>query len=150
MGLYLGVDKPEGLPDPLPADEVTGLLQQLGLDAGAAGLEAAGAEVVLVWGTAPDNNAEFFQVGHNGFRLALADYIAATDPSHPIKTAADVVAFNEQDPATYAPRRRAERLRRRADRGGQPMQASTNVQRSGATSPAADDGTATPAAPAGS
>jgi hypothetical protein len=50
-------------------------------NAGAAGLEAAGAEVVLVWGTAPDNNAEFFQVGHNGFRLGLADYLAVTDPS---------------------------------------------------------------------
>jgi amidase len=103
VGLYLGVAKPEGLPDPLPADEVTGLLKQLSLDAGAAGLEAAGAEVVLVWGAAPDNMAEFFGVGNNGFRLGFADYMAATDPSYPIQTAADVVAFNEQDPATYAP-----------------------------------------------
>ncbi len=84
VGIYLGVAKPEGVPDPLPADEVTGLLTQLGLDAGAAGLEAAGAEVVLVWGTAPDNSVEFFQVGHNGFRMGFADYIAATDPSYPI------------------------------------------------------------------
>jgi len=103
VGLYLGVAKPEGLPDPLPADEVTGLLKQLRLDAGAAGLEAAGAEVVLVWGAAPDNMAEFFQVGHNGFRMGFADYMAATDPSYPIQTAADIVAFNEQNPATYAP-----------------------------------------------
>ena len=103
VGIFTTVPKPADFPDVVPPEGVAAVLKQLGLDGGAAGLTAAGAEVVLVWGPMPATDADLFEVIRNGFRLGLPTYMAATDPSFPIQTLADLIAFNDQDPARYAP-----------------------------------------------
>ena len=103
IGIYLGIDKPDSLPDVLPDNVRADLYKQLGLSAAVVGLLGAGADVELVWGRAPDNSADVATLLQNDFRLGFADHMAATDPSFPIQTLADVVAFNETDPARYAP-----------------------------------------------
>lgn len=91
------------MPDDIPTNVLAELYKQLGVSAAAVGLLGAGAEIVLVWGPVPDNTADFATLAQNGLRLGFADLMAAVAPAYPIRTLADVVAFNAADPARNAP-----------------------------------------------
>lgn len=67
------------------------------------GLQAAGAEVSVVWGDALDNQEDFTGLGVIGLRDGVAAYLEATDPDGEIGSIADVVTFNAADLDRYAP-----------------------------------------------
>ena len=74
----------------------------LGYANAVAGLQAAGAEVVPVFDPTLDIAEDFVAMVNNGFRLELADYLAAF-PDSPVSSVDDVIAFNAQDELRYAP-----------------------------------------------
>ena len=74
-----------------------------GYDSIIANLEAAGAEVVLFEAESPDLMATIYDLLNNGLRLGLPDYLQAVNPDGSIKTLADVVAFNANNPAHNVP-----------------------------------------------
>lgn len=96
VALYGGPTRPGDLSD----EDYIGIV---GLADAWAGLEAAGAEVSLIFSESLDNNDDFLDLQAIGFRDGVAAYLAATDPDGPIASVADVVAFNDQDPDSYAP-----------------------------------------------
>ena len=75
----------------------------IGYDRALAGLESAGAEVVLVWSAVPENMNDFINLGIVGLAQGVAAYLEQTDPDGPMATMADVVAFNQRDLQRYAP-----------------------------------------------
>ena len=78
-------------------------IEFIGFDRAMEGLEAAGAEVTILWDVAPNNIDDFTSVGLVGLRDGVAAYLAATDPDGSVSDVADVVAFNEADLERYAP-----------------------------------------------
>lgn len=78
------------------------LYQALGYGAAVSGLRAAGAEVVPVYNTPFGTLDDFYTLIDNGFRIDLAEYLAAF-PQSPISSVDDIIAFNDQDPERFAP-----------------------------------------------
>ena len=86
----------------LLAEELSGYYEIIGAGPAVAGLEAAGAEVVPVFGGA-FSQERFRELIDNGLRLEFAEYIGEVDPDGPITSIADVVAFNAEDLDVRAP-----------------------------------------------
>ena len=97
VGYYTGgPTPPEGMTE---ADYI----ELVGMTEAIAGLEAAGAEVSLVWAELLSNDEDFLSLGLVGLRDGVAAYLAATDPDGPIGSITDVVDFNAADLGRYAP-----------------------------------------------
>lgn len=75
----------------------------IGFTEAVTGLQAAGAEISVVWGDSLDNQEDFTSLGVIGLRDGVAAYLEATDPGGPIASIADVVTFNAADLGRYAP-----------------------------------------------
>ena len=89
--------------DPIEAVTPAMFLDESGLEQIRAALDEAGAEVVLIWDRGLDISAESQQLLlDNGLRIGFAEYAAATGLTGSITSIADVVAFNERDPQTFA------------------------------------------------
>ena len=102
-GVRVGVALPFDDPgSDLLAEELSGFYEIIGAGPAVAGLEAAGAEVVPVFGGA-FSQERFRELIDNGLRLEFAEYIGEVDPDGPITSIADVVAFNAEDLDVRAP-----------------------------------------------
>jgi amidase len=97
VGFHTGAAE---VPDGMSIEE---FIEFIGFSEALAGLEAAGAEVVLIWGEPLENTQSFVGLGVAGLARGVAAYLADTDPSGEIANMADVVAFNAQDAKRYAP-----------------------------------------------
>ena len=102
-GVRVGVALPFDDPgSDLLAEELSDFYEIIGAGPAVAGLEAAGAEVVPVFGGA-FSQERFRELIDNGLRLEFAEYIGEVDPDGPITSIADVVAFNAEDLDVRAP-----------------------------------------------
>jgi amidase len=97
VGFYTGATE---LPENTSLDQ---FYAALGWSEAAAALEKTGAEVVPIFAQNPEGLLDSFLVlGGNGIRMGVEAYLHATQPNGTVQRLADVVAFNQRNPALYA------------------------------------------------